>query len=212
LDGSGGFYQSAGAGGYSMTAGGTTGVGGSVGSGSTLGSGTSGVPFLPIGGAMNDKPDSSCGAVVEKPEQIIHYTDASVTDTITTFTPVALFIMQDRTGSMVSGVPSGCACSWQNSSDALAAFVRDPASANLDVGLGFFGGGDKTACDGSDCGQAVVPIAPIAQSGPQITSAMGANAPNPLHITPLECGGDVIIVSRLPIHVPAGEKCVAVPD
>jgi hypothetical protein len=94
----------------------------------------------------------------------------------------------------------------------LTAFVNDPASAGLDVGLGFFGGMDKTVCDGSDCGQAVVPIQPISMAGPPIVSAMNSNAPNPLNITPLECGLRGMVNSCLiyKSQSPTGEDCVAV--
>jgi hypothetical protein len=168
-------------------------------------SGGDGTVFMPIpglgtSGTQGVAPDAGCPALRQKPEQV------------TTYKPVALFIMQDRTGSMVSGFPSGCACSWGNSTAALTAFVNDPDSAGLDVGLSFFGGTDKTVCDGSDCGMAVVPIEPIAMAGPPITSAMNSNAPNPANITPLECGLRGMIDACLVYssQSPIGERCVAV--
>jgi hypothetical protein len=155
---------------------------------------------IEVGGAPAGDGGKGCPAIRQKPE------------VVTTYQPVALFVMQDRTGSMVSGVPSGCACSWMNSTTALNAFVNDPASAGLDVGLGFFGGQDKTVCDGSDCGQAVVPIQPIAMAAQPIGSAMSSNAPNPLNITPLECGlrGMVNVCLQYMSMSPIGERCVAV--
>ena len=144
--------------------------------------------------------DGGCPAIRQKPEQVVMYK------------PVALFIMQDRTGSMVSGFPSGCACSWSNSTMALNAFMTDPMSTGLDVGLGFFGGQDKTVCDGSDCGQAVVPIQPITMAAQPVASAMNANTPNPANITPLECGlrGMVNACLLYTSQSPTGEQCVAV--
>jgi hypothetical protein len=144
--------------------------------------------------------DGGCPAIRQKPEQVVMYK------------PVALFIMQDRTGSMVSGFPSGCACSWGNSTMALNAFVNDPMSTGLDVGLSFFGGQDKTVCDGSDCGQAVVPIEPIAMAAQPIVQAMNANTPNPANITPLECGlrGMINACLLYTSQSPIGETCVAV--
>ena len=170
---------------------------------SVTASGGTAVLMIPTQGTASSprsSVDGGCPAIRQRPEQVV------------TYKPVALFIMQDRTGSMVSGVPSGCACSWSNSTMALSAFVNDPASTGLDVGLSFFGGADKTTCDGSDCGQAVVPIEPIAMAGPPIVSAMNSNAPNPANITPLECGlrgminACLIYTSQSPI----GEQCVAV--
>jgi hypothetical protein len=175
---------------------------------------TSPAPIVGSGGQMAFNPlptrgnagnagtaaDAGCPAIRQKPEAV------------TIYKPVALSIMQDRTGSMVSGFPSGCACSWQNSTDALTAFVNDPASKGLDVGLGFFGGADKTTCDGSDCGQSVVPIEPIAMAAQPVISAMGSNAPNPANITPLECGLRGMINACLVYtsQSPTGERCVAV--
>jgi hypothetical protein len=175
------------------------------GPGPIVANGGEGTTFNPFptpgsGGVAAGPPDAGCPAIRQKPEQV------------TIYKPVALFIMQDRTGSMVSGFPSGCACSWQNSTDALTAFVNDPASAGLDVGLGFFGGSDKTTCDGSDCGQSVVAIEPIAMASQPIISAMGSNAPNPANITPLECGLRGMIDACLVYssQSPIGERCVAV--
>ncbi|HVW27179.1 MAG TPA: vWA domain-containing protein [Polyangiaceae bacterium] len=141
-----------------------------------------------------------CPAIRQKPEQVVMYK------------PVALFIMQDRTGSMVSGFPSGCACSWSNSTMALSAFVNDPMSAGLDVGLSFFGGTDKTSCDGMDCSQANVPIEPIAMAAQPIIQAMNSNTPNPANITPLECGlrGMINACLLYASNSPIGEPCVDV--
>jgi hypothetical protein len=156
-------------------------------------------PPMSSGGGQGGM-DGACPAIRQKPEQVVMYK------------PVALFIMQDRTGSMVSGFPSGCACSWGNSTMALNAFVNDPMSTGLDVGLSFFGGQDKTVCDGSDCGQAVVPIEPIAMAAQPIAMAMNANTPNPTNITPLECGLRGMINACLVYtsQSPIGEQCVAV--
>jgi hypothetical protein len=168
-------------------------------------SSSGGAPILIVpttGGTGQGGASDGCPAIRQKPEQVV------------TYKPVALFIMQDRTGSMVTGFPSGCACSWQNSTDALTAFMKDPASAGLDVGLGYFGGLDKSTCDGSDCGQDVVPIQPIAMSGPAIVTAMNTNTnfPNPLSITPLECGlhGMIDACSAYMSQSTTGERCVAV--
>src|SRR6185295_9754788 len=101
-----------------------------------------------------------CSAVKQVPEKITVYKDATVTDTITTYKPVALFIMQDRSSSMWTGNPSPASPeSWRNSTNAVTAFVHDPASQGIDVGLGVFppmnpidsnNQGDCAA--GSDCG------------------------------------------------------------
>jgi len=161
--------------------------------------------------------DSSCGAVAEVPEQITVYKEASVTDTTFTYTPVALFIMQDRSGSMVTGFPPPASPqSWQNSTDAITAFVNDPMSKGVDIGLGTFPAGAQNTADcqaGSDCGNPVVPIASLPGNAQNMISAMMAQKPNsPLALTPTECGLRGMINACLNFHMssPTGENCVAV--
>jgi hypothetical protein len=218
----GGGGDFAGAGGFVTSSSGGVPSGAQPGSGGALSmagaSNNGGTTYINLnqgggGGGVNlREQDSSCHPLSETPEKIVITDSSVVTDTITTLTPVALFIMQDRTGSMSTGFPSGCACSWDNSTAALTAFVKDPMSAGLDVGLSFFGGSDKTQCNGSDCGQAVVPIEPIAMAAQPIISAMQANKPPGSNITPLECGlrGMVNACLQFMSNSPAGEKCVAV--
>src|SRR5690349_7479370 len=63
------------------------------------------MPVLKIKDGGMRTHDSSCGAIAESPEQITVYKEASVTDTTYTYTPVALFVMVDRSGSMITGFP-----------------------------------------------------------------------------------------------------------
>lgn len=190
---------------------------GAAGAGSTSGAGSTGfgggVIDLGTGASNNpNKQDASCGAVTAAPEQIIVYKDATVTDTTYTYSPVALFIMQDRTGTMVTGFPSGSPNSWPNSIAALQAFTSDPASAGLDVGLGYFpptSNAPDAQCMG--CATPVVPIQGIKTAGPAIISSMNANTPNPLNFTPLQCGlQGMIDACATYMKTSAGEKCVAV--
>src|SRR5438034_977923 len=83
-------------------------------------------PFFGNGGGSNKAlQDGACPVVKERPE------------TVTKSTPVALFIMQDRSGSMVTGFPPpACSCSWDNATTAVTAFVNDPATAGIDIGMG----------------------------------------------------------------------------
>src|SRR5689334_14618667 len=69
-----------------------------------------------------------CPEITQKPEEIITYRDATVTDTIITYSPIALYIMLDRSGSMITGFPEGSAQSWANSTSAITGFMGDPAS------------------------------------------------------------------------------------
>jgi hypothetical protein len=136
------------------------------------------------GGAPPTSPDSgngngNCG-VVQKPEEIIVYS------------PVGLFIMQDRSGSMVTGFPPPASPDgWKNSSAAVSAFVSDPSSSGLSVGLGSFPPmtGNTDCGGGTDCGTPIVPIAPLpANAQPMISGMQTATPNNPIALTPTECG------------------------
>jgi hypothetical protein len=188
-------------------------------SGSTGTSGTGGgVVFNPgnTGGSRAPSSDA-CPAIRQKPEQIIVYRDATVTDTITTYKPVALFIMQDRSGSMVTGFPPPAdPNNWNNSTAAITAFVNDPQTAGILIGLGTFPYGPNNTADctgGSDCGTPVVPIAPLPQNGNAMIQAMNAQQPsNPIALTPIECGlrGMINECLRFMAGAPNGEQCVAI--
>ncbi len=180
-----------------------------TGSGST-GSGEGGSPnFGSLGGGSNQEVVDACPAVSQKPETI--YIDASYSDTVTEQSPLAIFIMQDRSGSMVTGFPEGDAHSWANSTSALTTFVNDPNSRGLDVGLGFFPPlGGVGACDGSDCGKPAVDIGPIQSTGPQMINAFNQGTPGALNLTPTECGLRGMINECLTyMQSHPGEQCVA---
>jgi hypothetical protein len=128
-----------------------------------------------------------------------------------------MFIMQDRSGSMITGFPPPAdAHSWQNSTDAITAFVKDPMSTGIDIGLGTFPAGMLNTADctmGSDCGTPVVPIAPLPGNAQAMINAMMSQTPNsPVTLTPTECGLRGMINECLQYHSssPSGEKCVAV--
>jgi len=184
------------------SAGGATG-GSNTGAVGNIGGSTSTGGFGNIGnfggssGTSTVGPDG-CAAVSQKPE------------IITSYSAIALFIMQDFTGTMVSGFPSGSPNSWPNSVSALTGFVNDPASQGLDVGLGFFpptSGAPDAACGGC---VPVVQIGPIAQTGPPIINAMNSNTPQALYFTPLQCGLQGMISACQAFMQQTGERCVAV--
>jgi hypothetical protein len=168
------------------------------------------------------KPDGGvCNAITQTPETVVVYKDASFTDTITTYKPVALFIMQDRSSSMVTGMPApASAQSWDNSTGAITAFVNDPRVAGIDIGLGTFPSGPNNTYDcntGSDCGTPVVPIAALPNNGGAMINAMQSQRPsnggllNPA-FTPTECGlrGMINTCLQFMAQSPVGEQCVAI--
>jgi hypothetical protein len=160
---------SPGVGGGSMIAGGGTGTG----------SGGDGIVVTGLGGADAGASSGACGITL-KPEQIIK--------------PVGIFIMQDRSGSMVTGYPPPASPdSWNNSTAAVTAFVNDPSSDGISVGLGSFpalGSAPPDCSSGTNCGTPIVPIAALpGNASPMITAMQTTAKPdNPIANTPTECG------------------------
>lgn len=201
---------------------GGTGGGPSTGGVSPFGGAGGGIVFTGGGGADASVPDDSglvngCSGVRETPETIVVYRDATVTDTVVTYKPVALFFMVDRSGSMVTGYPPpACSCSWDNATAAITAFVNDPSSAGIDVGLGTFpyGPNNTASCgDGADCGTPVVPIASLPGNANAMVQAMGAQKPStPTALTPTECGlrGMINTCLNYMAQSRTGEQCVGV--
>jgi len=136
-----------------------TGTGG-TGTGGSGGSGTAGT--IPISDAGPDgdsslDPDAACGTGSAR----------------AMLTPVSMFVMFDRSTSMIenppmtddAGMPQPTR--WETASSALQAFFRDPAAADLAVGLRFFPHDTPAAgctgtgmpnCDSMACYQPLVPL------------------------------------------------------
>lgn len=91
------------------------------------------------GGALD--PDAACGATAN--EAVI--------------APVSMFIVFDKSGSMKDNGK------WVNTTAALDAFFKDPASAGLRVGLRFFpdSGCDSSTCSLQKCSEPLVAPAPL---------------------------------------------------
>ncbi len=121
---------------------------------------------------MGNGPDGSCASTSASAEQTV------VTKTTTTQSPVALFLVEDRSGSM-NDTPKGASqTKWTQVTNALNAFVTDPKSNNLDVALGFFPI-DSGQCDGTNYNMPTVPMGHL-PSQPQATAianAISSNAP-----------------------------------
>lgn len=161
-----------------------------------------------------------CPVVHQKPEQVVVYKDATVTDTVYQSKPVALLIMQDRSSSMVgiTGDPN----SWPNSTAAITAFVNDPKTAGIDIALAAFPPititgdplqqGDCSA--GSDCGTLVVPWGPLPQNGPAMIQGYNTASPNMncpiVCLTPTECALRGMINDCLQYQQTHAEQCVAI--
>ncbi|HVU00462.1 MAG TPA: vWA domain-containing protein [Polyangiaceae bacterium] len=131
--------------------------------------------------------------------------------------PVALFVMLDRSGSMITGFPTGSPQSWAHGSTALEGFVSDPATRGVDVGLGFFptapsngyACGDGTG-SGDSCGTPVVEIGPAGENAAAISSALTNDQPTPLNLTPTECALIGIVEHCKAWTQSHGEPCAGV--
>lgn len=198
------------------TGGFTPGMGGSANGGMTTGNGglpPSNTGGLSLGGFSSNggRPPDECGKLVQPAETV--FIDASVTDTIITYEPIALFVMIDRSSSMV-GV-AGDPTSWPNAQAAITAFVQDPASTGIDIGLGAFPPmsnqqGDCTG--GTDCGTPIVPIAPLPGNAAAIGTGLQQATPPPFPplLTPTECGLNGMINRCVEHKTQTGEQCVAI--
>jgi von Willebrand factor type A domain len=129
--------------------------------------------------------------------------------------PFAMFIMLDRSLSMTMPVAPATTASWDNAVAALTAFVNDPGSAGIDIGLGTFPVGAQNTFDcaaGMDCGTPVVPIAPLPANGKPMLDAMTAQYPMGLGFTPTECGLRGMVNGCLTYMAASksGERCVGV--
>jgi len=210
-DGTGAFP---GVGGFIPTNGGAPGNGGMTTGNGGVSTGTGGLIGNPIPSNSGGKKPDDCGKLVQPAETI--FVDASYTDTIVTDAPLALFVMIDRSSSMVGGFGTGDPTSWPNAQAALTTFVQDPGSVGLDIGLGAFPPmsnqqGDCTG--GTDCGTPIVPIAALPQNATPMTNGLNNASPAtsfaPL-MTPTECGLNGMINRCIEHSRAASEQCVAI--
>lgn len=156
------------------------------------------VGFEQGGGTGKSKaPDGGCFATGSKAEQIVTTVEVPVTETVTSQTPVDMFIMYDQSGSMTDSTPAGT--KWNAIKAALTGFVNSPASAGIGVGIQYFpstppactvqsstcfcipflgcvplGGG---SCNASDYATPDVPIEPLPAVAPKIIASVGAHSP-----------------------------------
>jgi hypothetical protein len=112
-----------------------------------------------LGGA-NDKPD---GGHVDPPNDIKPFGDAGALEAavkeekcagesqMAKQVPIDLLLLVDRSGSMNTRVSPGGKTKWELAQDALTAFVKDPKSGGIGVGLQYFP--LVVPCNGdADCG------------------------------------------------------------
>jgi Mg-chelatase subunit ChlD len=115
-----------------------------------------------IGSGEVAPEDSSCAAVSQKASEI----------------PLDLFIMQDQSGSMKDATADGTT-KWNAVKAALKAFLADPKSAGLGVGIQYFGlgGAFGSSCNVADYAKAEVEIDLLPAVGPKISASLDAHSP-----------------------------------
>jgi von Willebrand factor type A domain len=96
-------------------------------------------------------------------------------------TPVDMFIMMDRSGSMTETVNGGV--KWDLLVSALRSFVEDPGSRGMGVGIQYFGlentalGANVVTCTPSDYAVPDVAIGVLPGAVPALESSLAAHAP-----------------------------------
>jgi hypothetical protein len=96
-----------------------------------------------------------------------------------------MYFMVDR--AMASSGTGSDGLNWSYATAAISAFVDDPGSAGLDVGLGVFPAGSDRKADcmaGKDCGAPVVALTRLPAGSQLFLNAMTAEAPPPQSALP----------------------------
>jgi hypothetical protein len=155
-----------------------------------------------------EMPDATCAATSAEAPKVVVTKEVVVESEITTVKPVAIYLMLDRSSSMVGTcapqldptLPANCNPeSWKQATEAITAFAKDPASAGINVALGYFppivsiAQADKPAllCSGSSCATPTVSMRPANDNAAVIADSLAAATPPnslvaPLY-TPTEC-------------------------
>jgi hypothetical protein len=190
--------------------GGVNGASGGSGNGSFGGSAATdpGVIIVNQAGASGTG-GGSCAATATTAEQRVVETQVPVTTEVVTKTPVALYFMQDQSGSML--IPGNFlqfppVLKWDLTKNALTAFVNDPSSSGIDVALQYFAlpaGG----CDGANYITPEVAMAPLPGNAQPVIASLGAHVPST--DTPIEPALRGVTQYCIQHQTPA-EKCVAV--
>ncbi|HWA74302.1 MAG TPA: vWA domain-containing protein [Polyangiaceae bacterium] len=163
----------------SMTTGGTVGTntGGSVGTGKggTVGTSTGGTSTgkapscdgVPFTGTLDPVSGMMCGIDSETEAVAI---------------PVDMYIMMDRSSSMLYTVPNSTETRWAAFEKGMRQFVMEASGQDLRAGIGFFGasvfgGEDAVDCNVDNYATPKVEIGAMADVGPELINAIIDNQP-----------------------------------
>lgn len=198
----------------SVSTGGASGSGAGAGSGIGIGGDPGGSLVGVTGNGSGGSGRDACATTSASAEQTVKQ------ETIVTKSPVALYLVQDRSGSMTQTPPGSPASKWTQTTSAVNAFVNDPGSDGLDVALGFFPL-TNAQCIGTGYDTPIVPMGKILNPAQAqlVATALTGNAPGGGGGlfggggggTPLEGGlrgGVNFCMTYQPMH--PGERCVVV--
>jgi hypothetical protein len=139
------------------------------------------VPDAAIDARVNEDAPA-CSALVDENEIIV----------VTTVSPIDLYFMVDKSGSMTTADMLGSPSRWVALSNAIGTFVdasgSDGGSGGIGMGMAYFpitgatdggrGGNNVSSCNVADYGRAIVDIAPLPGNATSIKNAIAAAAPN----------------------------------
>jgi hypothetical protein len=143
-------------------------------------------------------PEESCAASAVAAKSVERVVEVPIEEEVVV--PSVFYLMLDSSGSMVSdtftladlveavldlfglGTQAPRPTKWDYALDGLKTFIHDPASAGVQLGLGYFP--DVGACDGSGYDRPSVPLAALPLSAPALEASLDARVP--VGNTPLE--------------------------
>lgn len=145
----------------------------------------------PAAGEPALTPDQSCAAQAVQAETIERVVEIPVVEEVVV--PTVFYLMMDSSGSMVNdpftlegliedildffglGQSPPAPTKWDYAVDGLISFVNDPASAGLELGLGYFP--DVGLCDGSGYDAPSVALGTLPGNAPNLEASLNARAP-----------------------------------
>ncbi|MFC1642046.1 hypothetical protein ACFL5O_05065 [Myxococcota bacterium] len=161
-----------------------------------------------------DEPPCASTSVAAQPVETEKEIEVPVE--IETRSPVAIYLMLDRSSSMIGQCRPEDPCNplgWIQATSAITSFVSSPDSEGLDVALGYFPPRTgEPSCDGATCETPAVPIAPLPENAQPINQSLVSSGPAimpPLY-TPTECALRGMVGFCRKHMADTGEECVGV--
>lgn len=173
--------------------------------------------FGPLESAATDPAaPKTCAAASQEAQLVTVDKEVTIEVPVEVQKPVAVYLMLDRSTSMVGVCGQGDACNpegWNEATSAITEFLAAPASEDLDVGLGYFPPIDGNfTCDGAGCTQPAVAIGSVSDNAERILTSFAEAEPRADQriFTPTECALRGATEFCAQHQADTGEPCVAV--